>query len=162
MKIDKKYIMLITEEDERNEHQLDFYADRPWEGLLRDIIYGNNISELCSSGENEGLFYQLYESKSGKRIGYGIFDLDSLVDDIKFWEKSEEELDTILKTMWKYNVDSYASGIVIANTKEEAEHKVFKKYNEVDFNDGVPKIRLWSVLVDDSFDEEYPNIIEFE
>ena len=40
MKTDKKYMMIVTEEDDRYDtedgYDCDFYADHPWEGNLID------------------------------------------------------------------------------------------------------------------------------
>lgn len=164
MKHNKKYVLIITSEDERYDEkkvQLDFFTNYSWEGLLNDIVYGDSISELYTNGENEGLFYQLYEIGTGKRIGYGILNYDSLKEEIEDWERKDKELENVLKTLWKYDVGGYAFGVVIAKTKEEAEQKVYKKYDEVDFNNGVPNIRLCNVSSSETFDDDYPNIIEF-
>ena len=43
MKIDKKYVMIVTAEDERYGtagYGLDFFANSPAEGILNDIAYG--------------------------------------------------------------------------------------------------------------------------
>ena len=45
MKTNKKYVMIVTAEDERYGNPgygLDFFADNPWEGILNDIVFGNN------------------------------------------------------------------------------------------------------------------------
>lgn len=92
MKTNKKYTMIVTEEDERygREVQLDFFVDNPWEGLLSDIVFGDTIDELGQSSDghdNEGLFYMLYANDIGKRIGSGIVDWDNIQEDIKEYER---------------------------------------------------------------------------
>ena len=85
---DKKYTMIVTEEN--NNHNLSFYANNPWEGNLIDITYGNNIDELMQSSDgldNEGLFYMLYENKTGKRIGSGVVEYSVIQEEIEEYEK---------------------------------------------------------------------------
>ena len=94
MNTEKKYVMIVTSEDERYGHdgiQLDFFWDNPWEGLLVDIVYGDNWEELFGNGENEGLFYQLYSTATGERIGYGSLDPDSPREEIEEFEKNKED-----------------------------------------------------------------------
>lgn len=89
MNTKKKYVMIVTSEDERYENdevQLDFFWDNPWEGKLEDIVYGDTLEDLISVGDYEGLFYQLYSTETGERIGYGGLNFDLLEDDIKEWE----------------------------------------------------------------------------
>ena len=93
MRKDKKYVMIVTEEDERydgeNGKQLSFYADNPFEGLLSDIAYGDNVDELRQSEDghsNEGLFYVLYSTSDGKRIGSGTVDFDAIQEEIEEYE----------------------------------------------------------------------------
>ena len=99
MKKDKKYVMIVTEEDERydseNGKQLDFYSNNPFEGLLSDIVYGDNVDELRKSEEghsNEGLFYVLYSTSDGKRIGSGSVDFDAIQEEIKTYEGNYGEI----------------------------------------------------------------------
>ena len=92
MRTDKKYTMIVTQEDERygKEKQLDFYSDNPWEGDLSDIVFGDSIEELSISSDghdNEGLFYILYANDSGKRIGSGTVDYDSIQEEIEEYEE---------------------------------------------------------------------------
>lgn len=92
MRTDKKYTMIVTQEDERygKEKQLDFYSDNPWEGDLSDIVFGDTIEELSKSSDghdNEGLFYILYANDSGKRIGSGTVDYDSIQEEIEEYEE---------------------------------------------------------------------------
>lgn len=78
----KKYIAIITEETDN--FSLDYLTDNPWEGNLREIAKGNTASELIdNAGDSEGMFYQLYETGKGKRIGYGVFNYDAIEEDIK-------------------------------------------------------------------------------
>ena len=90
MRTDKKYMMIVTEEDDRYDaedgYDCDFYADHPWEGNLIDIVYGNNIDELRGNGENEGMFYMLYLAENGERIGYGCVDFDTIEETISRYE----------------------------------------------------------------------------
>lgn len=90
MRTDKKYMMIVTEEDDRYDaedgYDCDFYADHPWEGNLIDIVYGNNIDELRGNGENEGMFYMLYLAENGERIGYGCVDFDTIEETILRYE----------------------------------------------------------------------------
>lgn len=84
-----KYLMIITAEDERymrGEVQLDFFSSHPWEGLFVDVVKGNTFEELYGDGNYEGLFYQLYETDTGHRIGCGIFDPDAPKEEIREWE----------------------------------------------------------------------------
>lgn len=95
-----KYVMIVTSEDERydrGETNLGFYACEPWEGLLKKVVYGNDFEELYGDGRDEGLFYQVYERKTGKRIGYGTIDPDYPREDIEEWEK-EKSLNLTVKT----------------------------------------------------------------
>lgn len=93
----KKYILIVTSEDERygREVQLNFFADKPWEGLLEDVVFGDNWNELFfdHKKDNEGLFYQLYATDTGKRIGYGILDPDSPAEEIEAYENSHHFAD---------------------------------------------------------------------
>ena len=89
MKTNKKYVMIVTEEDERYDgkcYDCDFYANAPWEGNLSDIVYGDNIDELRGNGEHEGLFYMLYLAENGKRIGYGCIGFDAIEETISTYE----------------------------------------------------------------------------
>lgn len=82
----KKYYMIVTEEDasyDSGKHGLSYFADAPWKGVIIGIFKGNTADELYDHGENEGLFYQLFTSETGERIGYGVIDPNSLNEDIK-------------------------------------------------------------------------------
>ena len=79
--VNKKYIAIITEETD--DFSLDYLTDNPWEGNLREIAKGNTVDELVEdAGDSEGMFYQLYETNKGKRLGYGIFNYDAIEEDI--------------------------------------------------------------------------------
>lgn len=94
MNTEKKYVMIVTSEDERYGHdgiQLDFFWDNPWEGLLVDIVYGDSWDELFGDGHNEGLFYQLYSTETGERIGYGELDPNSPREEIEEFESKENK-----------------------------------------------------------------------
>ena len=85
--------MVITAEDKRynicGKVGLDFFSDKPWEGTLQDIVFGDSFSELYGDGKNEGLFYQLYSTETRERIGYGIFDPDSPKEEIEMFQSSQ-------------------------------------------------------------------------
>ena len=56
------------------------------------LVYTSDTAdELFTHGENEGLFYQLFASETGDRIGYGVIDLDSLNEDIERFEVEKLE-----------------------------------------------------------------------
>lgn len=105
MKTNKKYIMIVTAEDERYGNPgygLDFFADNPWEGILNDIVFGNNLGELMisSDGEdNEGLFYVLYAIETvngistGRKIGIGTVDWSAIEDEIQKYESQKSKRD---------------------------------------------------------------------
>ena len=116
MNTEKKYVMIVTSEDERYGHdgiQLDFFWDNPWEGLLVDIVYGNSYEELFGNGDYEGLFYQLYSTETGERIGYGSLDPDSPREEIEEFEKNKENdsKEDEPKKDWKDLVKEVANGL---------------------------------------------------
>lgn len=85
----KKYYMIVTEEDanyDSGKHGLSYFADAPWKGVIVGVFEGDTADELFAHGENEGLFYQLFASETGDRIGYGVIDPDSLNEDIERFE----------------------------------------------------------------------------
>lgn len=94
MKKDKKYMMIVTEEDERYDGknvQLSFYANNPFEGKLSDIVYGDDADELRISSDghdNEGLFYVLYATKDGTRVGYGTVEFSAIEEEIEEYEEN--------------------------------------------------------------------------
>lgn len=94
LNLNSKYMMIVTAEDERygrNGIQLDFFSDNPWEGLLEEIVCGNNADEIFGDGANEGLFYQLYSMETRKRIGYGTINPDCIKEEIEEYEKTYKE-----------------------------------------------------------------------
>lgn len=82
-----KYCMIVTAEDERygKEKDLGYWAEHPGDGLLQDIVFGQNIDTLIKP-ENEGLFYQLYDMETGKRIGKGSIDWEIIKEEIEHYE----------------------------------------------------------------------------
>ena len=88
-----KYVMIVTEEDERydsGEMDLCDFANAPWEGILKEIVFGNSFDELMGDGHNEGLFQQTYEMETGKRLSYGFLDPDTPREEIEEWENKED------------------------------------------------------------------------
>ena len=77
-----KYKIVITEETDSA--PMDFFIDNPEAGQYIDTIYFSfpwqfeMVLELY-----EGLFYQLFDMETGKRIGYGGLDPDSPVEEIR-------------------------------------------------------------------------------
>lgn len=106
MKTNKKYVMIVTEEDNRYDgkrYSCDFYANAPWEGNLSDIVYGDNVDELrigSDGKDNEGLFYMLYSTYDGERIGSGTISFDMIEEEIASYE-GRRFLDA--NTMWTKN-----------------------------------------------------------
>ena len=95
----KKYCMVVYAEDERYGtpgHQLDFYSDNPSDGILNDIIFGDNVKELMQSTDghkNEGLFYYLYAlgvnkygEETGTKFDSGTVDWSEIGDMIQDYE----------------------------------------------------------------------------
>lgn len=116
MNTEKKYVMIVTSEDERYGHdgiQLDFFWDNPWEGLLVDIVYGDSYDELFGNGDYEGLFYQLYSTETGERIGYGELDPNSPREEVEEFEKNKENdsKEDEPKKDWKDLVKEIANGL---------------------------------------------------
>lgn len=80
----KKYIAIITEDN--GDYQFDYLCDNPWDGNFRSVIYGDNAEEIVSdNGDLEGLFYQMYDTDKGKRVGYGVFNYDDVSNDIRIY-----------------------------------------------------------------------------
>ena len=94
MRKDKKYMMIVTEEDERYDGknvQLGFYANNPFEGKLSDIVYGDNVDELQISSDghdNEGLFYVLYATEDGTKVGSGTVEFSAIAEEIQEYEEN--------------------------------------------------------------------------
>lgn len=139
----KKYCMVVYAEDERYGiagHGLDFFANNPAEGILQDIIFGDNLAELMQStdgNDNEGLFYILYAlsvnadgQETGVRFDSGTVDwvaIDEMIRDYEERNSKRQQLEQILEmqlsteqvkaieTEWKAFFEKpelYANGIV--------------------------------------------------
>lgn len=86
---DKRYLLIVTEEDERYENGevgLTFFADHPEEGKFNSIVEGDDIEEIFNGNDIEGLFYQLYETKNFSKISYGSVDYDRIEEEIAEYE----------------------------------------------------------------------------
>lgn len=136
--MEKKYTMIITAEDERyedGEKQLDFFGENPWEGRLEAVVFGDSVEELFGNHDYEGLFYQLYITETGERIGYGILTYDALMDDICFDEN------IIMEKTYRVMVKKYGYADIEAETPEEAKKKVAEMidfefdWSEIDWHD---------------------------
>lgn len=108
----KKYCMVVYAEDERYGtagYGLDFFANNPAEGILQDIIFGDNLGELMQSTDghdNEGLFYILYAlsinakgQETGVRFDSGSVDWSEIEDMIRDYEErnsKRQQLEDIL------------------------------------------------------------------
>lgn len=79
----KLFAMIVTAEDELYPHQLTYYSEHPDKGILEDIVYGDNYDELTCNGEYEGLFYILYDLRTGRKVSAGIIDPDGLQEEIE-------------------------------------------------------------------------------
>lgn len=124
----KNYAMIITEESD-NYEELMHFADHPWEGMFREVIYGDDFTELQEAGDNEGLFYQLFDNHTGERIGIGVFD-DSPRDEIEDYEAKNGKTKTfILPDGRKFEVTR--------NTYNEFVHE-----NELDLDNVLPLFRF--------------------
>lgn len=94
----KKYCMIVYAEDERyrmDDAGCDFYSPNPVEGILNDIVYGNNAEELMESTDghdNNGLFYVLYVLDvnngiaTGSRFSFGTVFYDGIAKAINNYE----------------------------------------------------------------------------
>lgn len=80
----KKYTAIITSEPDGK--GLDYISDHPWEGNLEATKEFDTVEELY---EFEGLFYQLFANKSGRRIGYGMVNDEYPAADIREFEKTQ-------------------------------------------------------------------------
>lgn len=81
---EKKYTAIITSEPDGK--GLDYISDHPWEGNLEATKEFDTVKDLYRF---EGLFYQLFDNKSGRRIGYGMVDDEYPAADIREFEKAE-------------------------------------------------------------------------
>ena len=88
-----RYCMIVTAEDERygKEKDLGYWAEHPEDGLLQDIVFGQNIDTLIKP-ENEGLFFQLYDMETGHRIGRGSIDWGIIEEEIDQYETKLTEV----------------------------------------------------------------------
>lgn len=85
-----KYTMIVTgEPDDDPNKRLDYYCDNPWNGYLEDVVHFNTLEQMDRFlKEYEGLFYQLFENKYGRRIGYGMICPDYPATDVQEYEES--------------------------------------------------------------------------
>lgn len=114
----KKYIAIITEETD--DFSLDYLTDNPWEGKLRDIAKGNTVDELVKDASDfEGMFYQLYETDKGRRLGYGIFNYEAIEEDIN---RSKTKQKTIDGRFYMVMTVSQLADYVISNLCYEKYH----------------------------------------
>ena len=61
--------------------------------------------------------------------------------------------------LWRYSIEGEAGGLVIANTKEEAEEKVVKYHNHNSHNhDNWISLLVWKLTDDDFYDESNPDV----
>ena len=124
MRKDKRYMMIVTEEDERYDGktvQINFYSENPFEGKLSDIVYGNNVKELRISSDghdNEGLFYVLYATENGDKVGYGIVDFDAIAEEIEEYENDHNNMEEKTK---KYRVTIVCSDVYTIEAASSAE-----------------------------------------
>ena len=81
---EKKYTAIITSEPDGKE--MDYISDHPWEGNLEATKEFDTVEDLS---EYEGLFYQLFANKSGRRIGYGMVNDEYPAADIREFEKTQ-------------------------------------------------------------------------
>lgn len=105
MNTNKKYVMIVTSEDERcgrNGIQLSFFWDNPWEGRLEDIVFGDSYKELTCNGKYEGLFQQTYDIETGTRLSYGGIDNLTPKEEIEEWENNKRENDLKVLRQGKY------------------------------------------------------------
>lgn len=80
MKLEKRYVMIVTAEDDRygsNGYQLDYWVNNSWDGDLIGIIQANDAAELESKineEDYEGMFYVLYDRNLRRMIDSGCID----------------------------------------------------------------------------------------
>lgn len=130
-----KYVMIVTSEDERyenNEKDLSWFGEHPWEGTLKEIIFGNSFDELMGNGENEGLFQQTYSMETGKRLSYGFLDLNTPREEIEEFEKENRNNE---KKNWKEIVTEIAENLEW-NVTINSNNFIFSKLSSAgrDFN----------------------------
>ena len=68
----------------------------------------------------------------------------------------------MLENIWRYSVnEGEAGGIVIANTKEEAEKKVKEMYEDYDGSENAEdEVTVWKATLDDEYSKDYPDVLE--
>lgn len=127
MNINKKYVMIVTSEDERyrrNGIQLDFFWDNPWEGRLEDVVFGDSYEELTCNGKYEGLFQQTYDIETGTRLSYGGIDNLTPKEEIEEWE--------MIKKLKVLKQGKYMIGR-IKDIAAEICHINISKFDDIDF-----------------------------
>lgn len=129
MKFDKRYVMIVTAEDDRygtSGHWLDYWLNNPWDGELVDIIQADNVAELdfeINEQGYEGMFYFLYDMGIGRMISYGCID-GSYIDEM------EETVDATYTSVWENGVSVRAKCKVNMKTGE-----VFIECDRVDVDE---------------------------
>ena len=123
-----KYKIVITQEKGvaygvyenkyREKVSLADLSDNPSDGLYVDTIYFYRPDQFENIvGLYEGLFYELFEIESGKRIGYGMLDPDSPVEEIR--ETIKECCGVCEFCFWH--------GMLYDEEKEGSEYKCYMK-----------------------------------
>lgn len=132
MNTNKKYVMIVTSEDERygrNGIQLDFFWDNPWEGRLEDVVFGDSYEELTLNGKYEGLFQQTYDIETGTRLSYGGIDDLTPKEEIEEWENKKEKNDLKVLRQGKYMLGRIKD--IAAEIYHPNEDKI--KFDNIDF-----------------------------
>ena len=141
MRKDKKYMMIVTEEDERyngKDVQLSFYANNPFEGKLSDVVYGDNVDELRISTDgydNEGLFYVLYATEDGTKVGSGTVEFSAIAEEIEEYEENNSA------KVYTCRMTKTMTFDIKANSMEEAQEWCATH----DFEDVEKESTYWSV-----------------
>lgn len=88
--VSERFLLIVTcEPGDDDDKRLDYYSDKPWEGLLESILCFNTMEEIWEIlVEYEGQFYQLFEMKHGYRLGYGMICDEYPESDIRQYEDS--------------------------------------------------------------------------
>lgn len=68
----------------------------------------------------------------------------------------------MLENIWRYSInEGEFGGIVIADTKEKAEHKVKEMYEDYDGSENEDnEIDVWKAVLDDDYSKDYPDVLE--
>lgn len=133
----KKYTAIITSEPDGK--GLDYISDHPWEGNLEATKEFDTVEELY---EFEGLFYQLFANKSGRRIGYGMVNDEYPAADIREFENTQNSKQgqlIIISGFSRAGKDAIADGL-----KELSDNYIYSvsattrqprpgEHNEVDY-----------------------------